>query len=80
MNDDTPSMRSYGRHLLICEHGDCADPEAAVRLQQRFRELAQPLGLMRISLLPSIRASCSDRHLHYAKSSSSSGPAAVSAL
>lgn len=43
-----PSMRPYGRHLLICEHGDCADPEAAARLQQRFRELAQPLGLMKL--------------------------------
>lgn len=43
---DVPAMRPYSRHLLICEHGDCADPEAAVRLQQRFRELALPLGLM----------------------------------
>jgi (2Fe-2S) ferredoxin len=41
-------MRPYGRHLLICEHGDCADPEAAARLQQRFRELAQSLGLMKL--------------------------------
>jgi cob(I)alamin adenosyltransferase len=41
-------MRPYGRHLLICEHGDCADPEAAARLQQHFRELAQPLGLMKL--------------------------------
>jgi cob(I)alamin adenosyltransferase len=45
---DAPMMRPYGRHLLICEHGDCADPEAAARLQQRFRELAQPLGLMKL--------------------------------
>lgn len=45
---DAPTMRPYGRHLLICEHGDCADPEAAQRLQQRFRELAQPLGLMKL--------------------------------
>ncbi len=43
-----PVMRPYARHLLICEHGDCADPEAAAHLQQRFRELAQPLGLTKL--------------------------------
>lgn len=45
---DAPSMRPYGRHLLICEHGDCADPEAAAALQERFRALAQPLGLTKL--------------------------------
>jgi cob(I)alamin adenosyltransferase len=43
-----PRMRSYGRQILICENGDCADPEAAERLQQRFRELAHPHGLTRM--------------------------------
>lgn len=43
-----PSMRPYGRHLLICEHGDCAEPEAAAALQERFRALAQPLGLTKL--------------------------------
>jgi cob(I)alamin adenosyltransferase len=38
-------MRPYHRHLLICEHGTCADPEAAAQLQQQFRALAKPLGL-----------------------------------
>jgi cob(I)alamin adenosyltransferase len=41
-------MRPYGYHLLICEHGDCADPAAAMRLQQRFRELAQTYGLNKL--------------------------------
>ncbi len=43
-----PRMRPYGYQLLICEHGDCADPEAAMRLQQRFRELAQAHGLNKL--------------------------------
>jgi cob(I)alamin adenosyltransferase len=41
-------MRPYGAHVLICEHGDCADPEAAARLQQRFRALAQEHGLSKL--------------------------------
>jgi cob(I)alamin adenosyltransferase len=43
-----PSMRPYGRQLLICTHGDCADPAAGERLQQRFRELAQAHGLSKL--------------------------------
>jgi cob(I)alamin adenosyltransferase len=41
-------MRPYGYHLLICENGDCAEPEAATRLQQCFRELAQAHGLSKL--------------------------------
>jgi cob(I)alamin adenosyltransferase len=40
-----PSMRPYGRQILICEHGDCAPPEAAQRLAGHFRTLAQGHGL-----------------------------------
>ena len=40
-----PSMRPYGRQILICEHGDCAPPEAAQRLADRFRGLARVHGL-----------------------------------
>jgi hypothetical protein len=40
-----PSMRPYGRQILICEHGDCAPPEAAERLAARFRALARGHGL-----------------------------------
>ena len=43
-----PSMRPYGRQLLICEHGDCAPPEDAQRLAGRFRALAQAHGLTRL--------------------------------
>ena len=40
-----PSMRPYGRQILICEHGDCAPPEAAHRLSleaDEVRVLATP--------------------------------------
>src|SRR5262252_662761 len=40
-----PSMRPYGRQILICEHGDCAPPEAAQRLAGHFRVLAKAHGL-----------------------------------
>jgi len=40
-----PSMRPYGRQILICEHGDCAPPEAAQRLATHFRTLARGHGL-----------------------------------
>ena len=40
-----PSMRPYGRQILICEHGDCAPPEAAQRLAGHFRALARVHGL-----------------------------------
>jgi cob(I)alamin adenosyltransferase len=46
--DDAPRMRPYGHHLLICEHGDCAEPEAALRLQARFRQLVQAHGLNKL--------------------------------
>jgi hypothetical protein len=41
----SPSMRPYGRQILICDHGDCAPPEAAQRLVERFRALARVHGL-----------------------------------
>jgi len=34
-----PSMRPYGRHVFICNHGDCADPEAAEALHRQFAAL-----------------------------------------
>jgi hypothetical protein len=39
-----PSMRPYERQILICEHGDCAPPEAAQRLAGHFRTLARATG------------------------------------
>lgn len=45
---DMPSMRPYGHHLLICTHGDCADPEAGERLQRHFQKLAHAHGLSKL--------------------------------
>lgn len=45
---DIPSMRPYGHHLLICTHGDCADPEEGVRLQRHFQKLAHVHGLSKL--------------------------------
>lgn len=43
-----PTMRPYGRHILICANGDCANPEAAEALQRRFAELARQHGLSKL--------------------------------
>lgn len=43
-----PRMRPYGYHLFICDHGDCAPPEEAHRLQAHFRELARAHGLNKL--------------------------------
>jgi cob(I)alamin adenosyltransferase len=37
-------MRPYGNHLLICEGGECASAEVAMRLQAHLRALAQTHG------------------------------------
>ena len=36
---EMPSMRPYGRHALLCNHGTCCDPEVAEALHRRFGEL-----------------------------------------
>jgi cob(I)alamin adenosyltransferase len=45
---EAPAMRPYGRQILICENGDCADPQAAALLQQHFAELARAHGLNKL--------------------------------
>ena len=55
-----PRMRPYGHHLLICEHGDCAAPEAAQRLQARFRELAREHGLNKLRNPDRVKCTLSD--------------------
>jgi cob(I)alamin adenosyltransferase len=54
-DSSAPFMRPYGRQLLICTNGDCADPEAGERLQQRFRELAQAHGLSKLRNLQRVK-------------------------
>lgn len=43
-----PTMRPYGRHLLICNHGDCADSAIAERLYARVAELNRHYGLNKL--------------------------------
>lgn len=59
-DQSAPAMRPYARHLLICEHGDCADPETAHALQQRFRALAQPLGLTKLGNPERVKCTLTD--------------------
>ncbi len=42
--NSAPKMRPYGRQLFICQHGDCAPPEEALKLQGVVRE---NLGVLR---------------------------------
>ncbi len=46
---DKPSMRPYGRQLLFCEHGDCANPDDADHLHRRVLELNRQHGLNKLS-------------------------------
>lgn len=44
---DSPNMRQYGRHLFICQNGNCAAPEAAVALQAATRNQLGSLRKLR---------------------------------
>ncbi len=46
--DTPPTMRPYGRQLLICNHGDCADSASAERLHARVAELNRHYGLNKL--------------------------------
>ena len=39
MSDNIPTMRPYGRHLLICTGGSCADAQAGTQLAARAPDL-----------------------------------------
>jgi (2Fe-2S) ferredoxin len=43
-----PTMRPYGRQVLICNHGDCADAALAERLHARLSELNRHSGLNKL--------------------------------
>ncbi len=43
-----PSMRPYGRQVLLCNHGDCADPSVAEQLQRRLMDLCRVYGLTKL--------------------------------
>lgn len=42
-----PQMSAYGRHLFICQHGDCAPSEAAIALHSSIAEQLGPLRKLR---------------------------------
>ena len=48
MSHPAPTMRPYGRQLLICNHGDCAAPESAERLFARVAELNRQFELNKL--------------------------------
>lgn len=55
-----PTMRPYGRHIFICHHGDCVEPEVAERLQQRLLELNRMHGLNKLRNPERVKCSFAD--------------------
>lgn len=45
---EQPSMRSYGRHILICNHGDCAESDTAELLFRQVEQWNRDSGLNRL--------------------------------
>ena len=45
MSENHPTMRPYGRHLFICNHGDCAPGEVGEQLHRQLMELNRQHGL-----------------------------------
>lgn len=43
-----PAMRSYGRQVFLCIHGDCAPTRDVLPLQERLMELARAHGLTKL--------------------------------
>jgi cob(I)alamin adenosyltransferase len=43
-----PTMRPYGRQILLCNHGDCVESEVAERLFARLGELNRQVGLNKL--------------------------------
>lgn len=59
-NSNAPSSRAYGRHVFICIHGNCAEPEAGERLHRRFSELNREYGLNKLSNPERVKCSVAD--------------------
>lgn len=57
---EVPLSRAYGRHVFICTHGDCAEPEAGERLHQRFGELNREYGLNKLRNPERVKCSMAD--------------------
>lgn len=59
-NHSAPSSRAYGRHVFICIHGNCAEPEAGEQLHRRFSELNREYGLNKLSNPERVKCSMAD--------------------
>jgi len=55
-----PSMRPYGRQVLLCNHGDCVDPAVAEGLQRRLMELCRAYGLTKLQNPHRIKCTLAD--------------------
>jgi cob(I)alamin adenosyltransferase len=55
-----PTMRPYGRQILLCNHGDCAEPSAAERLYARLGELNRAVGLNKLGNPHRIKCALAD--------------------
>jgi cob(I)alamin adenosyltransferase len=55
-----PTSRPYGRHVFICTHGDCAEPEQGEQLHRRFGELNRLHGLNKLSNAERVKCSMAD--------------------
>ncbi len=55
-----PSSRAYGRHVFICIHGDCAEPELGEQLHRRFGELNRAYSLNKLSNPERVKCSMAD--------------------
>src|SRR5690606_25535396 len=43
-----PSMRPYGRQILVCNHGDCASPQEAEGIHNALMQLNRDHGLNKL--------------------------------
>ncbi|MFN8453176.1 MAG: cob(I)yrinic acid a,c-diamide adenosyltransferase [Anaerolineae bacterium] len=55
-----PSSRAYGRHVFICTHGNCAEPELGEGLHRRFGELNRQHALNKLSNPERVKCSLAD--------------------
>lgn len=55
-----PSMRPYGRQVLLCNHGDCIDAAVAEGLHRRLLELCRADGLTKLQNPHRIKCTLAD--------------------
>ena len=55
-----PSMRSYGRHLFVCNHGTCCEPEIAEAIHKQLGELNREHGRNKLRNPERVKCTLSD--------------------